>query len=343
MLYFQIIIGGITRLTGSGLSITKWEIVTGTFPPTTEAQWLVEFDKYKDTPQYKKINDGMPLGNSIFQADSFKFIYFWEYFHRLWARSMGFVFLFPFIFFLAKSWIPSSLTRDLGIVVSLAGLAAIFGWIMVASGLSDRPWVNAYKLSIHLSIGISVFSYLLWTFLKYAYDDLKVSHSQFINLSWTKSIFVLLVMQIFFGGIMSGMKASMIFPTWPDIGGEMFPMILTEGRLWSLESFIDYDKGSFTFALMHFIHRGLAYLISIIILIYGLKYAIRVSSGLVKKSYFAVVGLLILQVLLGILTLINSIGHIPVLWGVLHQGVAVLLFGSFIIHFFFVRKSRNII
>lgn len=341
MLYFQIIIGGITRLTGSGLSITKWEIVTGTFPPSSEAQWIVEFDKYKETPQFKKINDDMELGSSVFDNGSFKFIYFWEYFHRLWARSMGFVFIFPFLFFLWKKMLPKFLVKDLGIVVALAGLAATFGWIMVASGLNDRPWVNAYKLSIHLSIGISVFSYLLWAFIKYFYERRVFKKSNVINTRATKAFFILLIVQIVFGGIMSGMKASMIFPTWPDIGGEYLPAVLIDGSMWNLDNFIDYDKGAFTFSLMHFIHRSLAYLIVLVAAIYWFRQVKNETEPIIKKVYLVFIFLLVCQVILGILTVINSVGYIPVLWGVLHQGVAVLLFGTFIIHYFFVLKVRN--
>ena len=145
MIFFQVVIGGVTRLTGSGLSITKWEIVTGTLPPLSDSQWLEEFELYKATPQYQKINEGMSLSD-------FKFIYFWEYFHRLWARSMGFVFLFPFLFFWWKGWIDKPLMQRLGITVLLAAIVASFGWIMVASGLIDRPWVIAYKLTSRLSI-----------------------------------------------------------------------------------------------------------------------------------------------------------------------------------------------
>ena len=145
MLFVQIIVGGITRLTGSGLSITKWEIITGTIPPLNAVQWDAAFDLYQATPQYQKINQGMSLAE-------FKFIYFWEYIHRLWARAMGFVFLIPFIYFAIKGWIDRKLMKNLGIVVLLAALAASFGWIMVNSGLKDRPWVNAYKLAVHLGI-----------------------------------------------------------------------------------------------------------------------------------------------------------------------------------------------
>lgn len=158
-LFFQVVIGGITRLTGSGLSITKWDIVTGTFPPMSEETWIEEFELYKKTPQYHKINAGMSIS-------AFKWIYFWEYLHRLWARTMGFVFLIPFLIFYRKKLISNHLLRRLGVVILLAMLAATFGWIMVASGLVNRPWVNAYKLSFHLCIALSVYTALLWTYLE---------------------------------------------------------------------------------------------------------------------------------------------------------------------------------
>ena len=335
MVYFQIIIGGITRLTGSGLSITKWEIVTGTLPPLNEASWLEEFDKYKETPQYAKINEGMALGDHIFQGGTFKFIYFWEYFHRLWARSMGFVFLFPFIFFWYKKWLTKQVKRDLAKVVCLAGIAAIFGWIMVASGLVNRPWVNAYKLSVHLSIGISVFAMLWWTFLGYINGGREIPVSNKLSRS-AAYLIILIGVQLFFGGIMSGMKASMIFPTWPDIGGEMIPSILGDFSLWSLDGLINYDSGSFTFSLMHFIHRGLAYLIVVALGLYYWCYRCIMSIS-IKVSFTIVVGVVLLQILLGIITLLQSIGHIPVLWGVLHQGVAVIVLSSLLYHYFVIK------
>ena len=335
MVYFQIIIGGVTRLTGSGLSITKWEIVTGTFPPSSEKAWNEEFDKYKETPQYQKINEGMLLGDHVFQGGTFKFIYFWEYFHRLWARSMGFVFIFPFLYFLFRKKLTKEVKTDLMKVVGLAGLAAVFGWIMVASGLVNRPWVNAYKLSIHLSIGISVFIMLWWSFLSY----LNGGRSGFVRskLSRATGYFILLVcLQIFFGGIMSGMKASMIYPTWPDIGGEIIPSEMFRSSNWNLESFINYDSGSFTFALMHFIHRGLAYMIVVVFGLYCWRYHSHFNKPAVR-SFWIFGGLIVVQILLGIMTLLGSIGHIPVLWGVLHQGVAVFVLSALLYHYYLVR------
>ena len=159
MVFVQILVGGVTRLTGSGLSITRWDIVTGTIPPLNDIAWEEAFNLYKQTPQYQKINQGMDMSE-------FKFIFFWEYIHRLWARTMGFVFLIPFLFFLLKRSIKQETLRNLGVVVSLAAAAAFFGWVMVASGLVNRPWVNAYKLTVHLGLGISLFIYLFYTFLK---------------------------------------------------------------------------------------------------------------------------------------------------------------------------------
>lgn len=338
MLYFQIIIGGITRLTGSGLSITKWEIVTGTFPPTTDLDWQVEFDKYKETPQYAKINEGMELGSSVFDGGTFKFIYFWEYFHRLWARTMGFVFLIPFVCFVYFKMIPLSLKRDLSVVVGLAALAATFGWIMVASGLVNRPWVNAYKLSIHLTIGVSVFLYLLWTTLKYVYSHVSLSSSLRICRSYTFRFFILLAVQVFMGGIMSGMKAALIYPTWPDIGGEFIPSVLLSINNWSLESFIHYDTGSFAFALAHLFHRSLAYIILLVMVHYWWKYRLSDDRGIVSWSYYIFCLLVLCQVIVGIITLVSSVGFIPVSWGVLHQGIAVLVIGSFLVHYNAVKR-----
>ena len=149
MIFMQIVIGGVTRLTGSGLSITRWEIVIGAVPPLGEAAWQEAFDLYKETPQYHRINKGMNL-------DEFKFIYFWEYFHRLWARLMFFVFIIPFGFFLLRGMLSKKLARWLLLVVLLAGLEGFFGWIMVKSGLRERPWVNAYNLTLHLCMGFII-------------------------------------------------------------------------------------------------------------------------------------------------------------------------------------------
>lgn len=339
MVYLQIVIGGITRLTGSGLSITEWDIVYGSIPPLTENSWLEEFEKYKLTPQYKKLNVGMELG-SIFTAGSFKFIYFWEFLHRLWARTMGFVFLFPFIFFYFKGLIPKGLFFRLVRVIFLAALAATFGWIMVASGLVNRPWVNAYKLSIHLCIGISVFIALWWAFLKYIYNNYNIKRLD--RPGYLYALLALVVIQIFLGGVMSGTKASLFINTWPDLNGEFLPDMIIELENWSSYNFNNYEKNGFVVTLVQFMHRSTAYLI----LLWScyIFYSNRMwKSGL--KGHYSFnwfLFFLMSQVVIGILTLINSIGLVPIFLGVLHQGVAVLLLAAFFSHMLFVTYSPTL-
>ena len=330
MLMGQIVIGGITRLTGSGLSITKWEIVTGTLPPTNTAGWEVEFDLYKETPQYQKINDGMSL-------KEFKFIYFWEYFHRLWARTMGFVFLFPFVFFVARKMLPKDLIRRLGFVVLLAALAASFGWIMVASGLVDRPWVNAYKLTIHLAIGISVFMALYWAILHVEIPKMRIIDKK------TKSMSIvlvsLLIVQILLGGLMSGMKAGLFYPTWPDMNGEVFPHLLFNSSHWNVESIINYDTNPFMSALVQFLHRTVAYISYAYGLFFGITLLRRNLGAYSSMPSILLIILLHVQVGLGIMTLMLSKGSIPVFYGVMHQGFGILLLASAAYFLFMFRRQ----
>ncbi len=312
----QVVVGGITRLTESGLSITVWEPLTGAFPPTTEAGWIEEFEKYKETPQYQEINEGMDMSD-------FKFIYFWEFIHRQWARIMGLIFLFPFIFFVIKKQIDSALIKKLSLVIGMAVLAASFGWIMVASGLIERPWVNAYKLSFHLLIAFLVYLSLLYAFLFTVKDRLTVD----LNLSIIKPFRIFLILlwiQLFFGGVMSGMRIGVVYPSWPDMNGEFIPQVIFNNSLWTVENFNMYDQNELMPALIHFIHRSLAY----IVFIYGGYLSmklIKTKNNLLNKLGILFITMLVIQVVLGILTVINCIGEIPILWGVLHQFGALML------------------
>jgi len=323
LLFFQIIIGGITRITGSGLSITKWEIVTGTFPPTSVAAWNEAFDLYKETPQYKKINAGMSMSE-------FKFIYFWEYFHRLWARMMGFIFLFPFIFFLIRKHFNGKILRYLGLVILFAVMAAAMGWIMVASGLLDRPWVNAYKLALHLSVALVCFSMLIWTTC-YAFNpEGKTYLDLYKKRRVLRSFLALLAFQLFVGGVMSGMKAGLLYPTWPDMNGEMVPAVLWKTELWNVESFNLYEKYPLLPTLVQTVHRIVAYTLFIwgIAIFIGLN-KMKELKELVTINY-TFISLLVTQVILGIITVINCKGKIPLFYGVMHQAVAILLLAAVI-------------
>jgi cytochrome c oxidase assembly protein subunit 15 len=332
MIFFQVVIGGITRLTGSGLSITKWEIVTGTLPPMDEATWEVAFEEYKETPQYKKINEGMEMKD-------FKFIYFWEYFHRLWARTMGFVFILPFLYFLRKGWIDSFLLKRLGIVVVLAATVASFGWIMVASGLVERPWVNAYKLTLHLSLALILFSYLLWTFLLTFKRFPHVTNILNIKL-WTKCLLFILAFQIILGGIVSGSKAALFYPTWPDMNGQYIPDVMVEKGSFNIDNFIHYDKNPYFSAWIQFLHRNVAYILTFSILYFIIFYWKKVDNASYKRWLVVLASLLVTQVLLGIFTLKNSIYQIPVNLGVAHQAVALLLLTTMLIMLFSAQTKK---
>jgi cytochrome c oxidase assembly protein subunit 15 len=319
MVFFQIIIGGVTRLTGSGLSITKWEVVSGTLPPLNEGQWQKEFQLYKETPQYKKINSGMSMSE-------FKFIYFWEYFHRLWARSIGFVFLIPFVFFQAKGWLSKKLIRQLLTLVGMGAVVALFGWIMVKSGLNDRPWVSAYKLAMHLSLALLVFSYLLHIYLDFS--GYKAVVKSVLLKSLGIFFLVLLAIQIVFGALMSGMHAGLLYPTWPKIGEHWLPPGLFDISEYFSLDFWKYESNTFIQLVVHFLHRGTAYLLLLVGI--GTWWAAKRSGKLavIRGPLIWMTALVTVQVILGIITVLSCKGEIPVFWGSVHQGTAILLLTS---------------
>lgn len=327
LLFIQIFVGGITRLTESGLSITKWDVVSGTLPPLSETAWQKEFDLYKQTPQYLEINTGMSISD-------FKFIFFWEFMHRFWARFMGFVFIIPFCYFLMKKKFDAYILKRLGGVILLAVLAATFGWIMVKSGLQSRPWVNAYKLSFHLCIALSVYVYLLWTWLNVMYNKAEVKFSNnslkiFIGLIWV---------QLFIGGMMSGMKAAVYYPEWPLMQGQLLPDVLFDASQWNMNNFTFYDQNIFIPTLVQFLHRLIAYTL----FGFGVYLCVQLYKiNETKRASIYVFVALIIQVLLGILTLINSKGEVPISYGVLHQSFAVLLL-TFAYYLYFVSSNKII-
>ena len=333
MIFFQILLGGITRLTGSGLSITKWDIITGSIPPLTEKSWNAEFELYKVTPQYQHINQGMSL-------EDFKFIYFWEFTHRLWARAMGFVFLLPLIFFIYKRYINKELAKQLVNVFLLAVIVASAGWIMVASGLINRPWVNAYKLSIHLILAVILFCYLLWIVIGVYFKDVVFNNSFKLYSQHVLILVLLIFVQIFLGGMMSGMKAGLMYPTWPEIGNEYIPKILLDRNQWQQSNFVFYDKNIFMPTLIQLIHRTVAYVIFFYALYVISQVLKNTEDKLITMMSYMLISLLILQIVLGILTVLNCVGRIPLLLGVLHQGTGILLLGNSIVIYYFSKRMH---
>ena len=320
MVFVQVVIGGITRLTDSGLSITEWAVIQGTIPPLNEVEWIEAFDKYKVAAkkQYETLHADMTL-------PEFKIIFFWEYIHRLWARSIGFVFIFPFFYFLFTKQLPEWLLRRLGIAVGLGALAAAFGWIMVASGLNDntRTWVSAYKLSVHLIIATVLFAHLFWTWLLARQP---VSNDQqlgrYRKLGWL--ITGVLLVQIVFGGLMAGMRAGLIHP--------YFPMFVKGSQLWAalsatevINNAVDYEPAQSVKAFVQLLHRGTAYLLSILIVMFSIRLLKEQISNRLRKANYYLLGMLAIQFLLGVLTIINCFGKVHIAYGSMHQAGALLL------------------
>lgn len=329
MLIGQVILGGITRLTGSGLSITRWDIVTGVKPPLNDLEWLAEFELYKNTPQFHKIN-------STFNIQDFKFIYFWEYAHRLWVRALGFIFLIPFLILLFRKKIDTYLIKRLGMVVLLTILTASAGWIMVKSGLIDRPWVNAYKLTIHFLLAVLVITAMVKTIADvYVYRSLNKSKSKYLVLG----ILIVAFIQLIFAGLISGMRAGLYYPSWPDMNGEFVPSVLKDFNNWHLENMINYDSFLFAPALIQFTHRSLAYLLLILVLFMFFKLQNKLERSSKKWLNMSVL-LLFTQVALGILTVLNVKGKIPLFYGVVHQLVGLLFFMSLLFLYYSLRNKR---
>ena len=224
MTIVQIALVGITRLTGSGLSITEWDVVTGTLPPLNQAAWQALFEKYKTTPQFQ-------LLNFDFTIDNFKFIFFWEWFHRLWARTIGLVFAFGFIYFIVKKYFQPAMIRPLVVLFLLGALQGAIGWIMVASGLEgDAVYVKPTRLALHFIFALGLLSYTYWFAL-----SLKVKPVEKAHLSteaqqslkgfrvWAWVVLGLLFFQLIYGALMAGHKAANVASTWPTINGEWIP------------------------------------------------------------------------------------------------------------------------
>ncbi|NJB87793.1 cytochrome c oxidase assembly protein subunit 15 [Lewinella marina] len=332
MVVGQIVIGGITRLTESGLSITEWEVLSGAIPPLNAADWQVEFEKYQQSPQYAKIFADITLAD-------FKFIYFWEWFHRQWARTMGLVFAVGFVIFWRRGYLDGPLMRRLGVVVLLAALAASFGWIMVASGLIDRPWVNAYKLTLHLALGITLFAYLLWVTLKVIQPRTAgFPHSPVDKVRWGLNF--VLALQLLLGGVMSGARAALPYPTWPDMNGDFVAPVLKDASAWTVENLVQYEASLFQPALFQFLHRMTAYALILIALYFVYRCYKTFQNTRLRVTNTLLITLLITQAILGILTLVNSVGQVPVGLGVAHQFTAIAVVATVVYLNYLFRPGR---
>ncbi len=333
MVFFQVMIGGVTRLTGSGLSITKWEIVMGAIPPLTEAKWQDEFAKYQQTPQYRQINQDMTLSE-------FKFIYFWEFFHRLNARLLGLVFLLGLSYFIYKKWIDRDLMIKLSMLFLLGALIATLGWIMVASGLINKPYVSPFKLSMHLFFALIILAYLVWltVYVMRDGDRVRIYAPQQKKIGLT--VMILLFVQLFLGGILSGMKAGLAYPTWPTMNGEWIPSALTTlPSRW--DGILYYDPTAhWEASLIQLLHRCTAYLLVVVIIYFFFQLRNLSKDKVFNTGVMLFPFAVLLQATFGIITVLHCVGHVPVLWGVLHQvGAMVLLANTTFIYYHLSSKQ----
>jgi cytochrome c oxidase assembly protein subunit 15 len=326
MLIIQVLLGGITRLTGSGLSITEWKPILGALPPINQQEWNEAFDKYKRIAQFKVIN-------STFTLHDFKSIFFWEWLHRLWARLIAVAFLIPFLIFLIQQRFKKEMIRPMIILFLLGALQGLVGWLMVMSGLNEENiYVSHYRLAIHFILAMGLICYTFW----FALELLVASGKRVVSPSlknFTGWIIALMVVQLIYGAFMAGLKAGPFAPTWPGINGYFYP----SGRsaAGGISQYFDDPL------MVQFIHRSLAYIIAILVLAWWLKaQSIESASQLFKRTNFLPLAVVSLQVLLGIITVLNSPNRNLLIWfGSLHQFFAMVLLLAWLFHFYLLKAK----
>jgi cytochrome c oxidase assembly protein subunit 15 len=307
LVFLMVVVGGITRLTESGLSIVRWEPLSGTLPPIGDLAWAEEFAAYKQSPQYQLVNTGMSLAD-------FKNIYFWEYVHRLLGRLIGLAFALPLLWFAWKRAIPRGYGWKLGFILGLGALQGAIGWWMVASGLVERPDVSHIRLAVHLLTALAIFAVILWV----ALDLLRLAIDGSARLARmpTAAIWMLslLFLQYMFGAYVAGLDAGYAYSSWPKMGDQWFP---AEAPLLEpfLRNFADNPL------MVQFVHRWLAFAVAAAALVL----ARATWRGGHKHAAAALAGAVTLQILLGISTLLSGVE----LWiAASHQAMAVLLLAA---------------
>lgn len=304
LVFIMVVIGGITRLTESGLSITEWKPVTGAIPPLTEADWQAEFAKYKNSSQYVLMNAGMDLA-------AFKYIYFWEYFHRLFGRIIGLAFVVPLLWYGLKRAIPRRLTGRLVVLLILGALQGLIGWLMVKSGLVDRVNVQPVMLAAHLTMALLLFAALIWT----ALDCMAIQRDAAAPLSRLTGFALLtasvLFFQIVWGALTAGMRAGQVSNTWPLMNDHVVP----EGIDWANGVLYAATHDPF---LVHFIHRWWAWVVVAILVLLARK----LKAQGARRISIAVHSTFGTQILLGIATVMSGVN---IAFAVLHQAVGALV------------------
>ena len=305
LIILMIIVGGLTRLTDSGLSITQWQLFSGILPPLNQADWIYYFNLYKEIPEYKLQNFSMSIND-------FKIIFWWEWAHRFLGRIIGLAALLPLIYFSFKVEIKKLL--NLYLVFMLICFQGFMGWYMVSSGLVDRVDVSHYRLSVHLLTAFIILSCLVWSFLNFKYNSNK---NFFFNKTDTISIKILIILaflQIVLGAFVSGLDAGKIYQTWPLMNNSFFP---NDINFKDYKEFLDFEDRS----VVQFIHRNVAYIILFLIIYIG--YFIKKTNKIyLYKAYFYLLAFIFLQIFLGVLALITDLNIIV---ASMHQISSIIL------------------
>lgn len=308
MIVAMVLVGGATRLTESGLSIVEWKPVTGTLPPLTEAHWHEAFEAYKKIPQYRELNHGMSLAE-------FKNIFWWEWSHRLLGRTIGMVFLLPFLFFLWRGVLSSGLKARLWVIFALGGLQGFVGWWMVASGLTHRVEVSQYRLAVHLMLALIIFAAIVWVLRRMNAGATALASTRLRVTSWV--LLGLTFLQIYFGALVAGLRAGRVFNTWPEIDGAFIP---SASRLFFEDP---WWRNMFDNALtVQFQHRMTAYLLFAVAIWHALDALLGRAERSVVNGALWLVATIAVQAMLGILTLLHQV---PIDLALAHQGVAIIV------------------
>ncbi|WP_240432990.1 COX15/CtaA family protein [Taibaiella koreensis] len=333
MIIIQTLLGGVTRLTGSGLSITEWDVVTGALPPLNHDAWVKEFARYQQSPQYHYLN-------SDFTLSDFKSIFFWEWFHRLWARLIGFVFAIPFIYFLVKRYFSREMVMPLVALFVLGALQGAVGWIMVKSGLTgDAIYVRPTKLAIHFVLAMILACYVLWFALQLLIPATEKVYRPVLRNLYILT-FLVLLLQLVYGALMAGNKAATAAATWPTINGSWIP-----GGMGEAASGHPLLENKIT---IHFIHRSIAYLLALLVFLSAfIAYRKRAWSKAFVRYRWQPATLVLLQVILGICTVLTSVSIVPNRWGIfetlaeLHQLIAMFLMMALVVQLYLLGGRRQ--
>lgn len=308
LIALMVLVGGATRLTESGLSIVEWKPVTGTLPPLTEAQWHEAFEGYKKIPQYRELNAGMTLAE-------FKTIFWWEWAHRLLGRFIGVAYLLPFLYFLWRGALGAELKRRLWLIFALGGLQGAVGWWMVASGLTQRTEVSQYRLAVHLSLALIIFAAIVWTVQRMKGTPAVAAPPRQRLVS--QLLLGLTFLQIYFGALVAGLRAGRAYNTWPTIDGAFIPSaerLFFEQPWW---------RNLFDNVLtVQFEHRMAAYLLLAVALWHAIDATRARAAGVVIRGAWWLAASVLLQAVLGILTLLNQV---PIDLALAHQAMAIVV------------------